>query len=287
MLSKLKFKSLSKQPKMSTECFCIMKDSRIAASFGEYIIRILDQETFECEMKLEGHENRVKDVSLLKSKFLMSCSEDSSIRIWEVLESTYKCIQTYKSHEGSVYKSIQLEDGRIVSGSQDQRIKIWTGSEPYKLIKTLTGHKSWIISLIEQKQLGLVLSFDLRGTVIFWDSKTFRLKGKIKKCQCSSNNSLIELPGDKVLVGGGMGFLYVLNVKTMQLENTIDVDKNVIGYISCFAKLEDGSIIFGGGKGAFGQIELNQYITISIRTNVFEYHRIHKLALLKDNTVIL
>ena len=56
--------------------------------------------------------------------FLLSCSRDKTVRLWEV--STGYCKRTYHGHEGWVRKVVASEDSRtFASCSDDQSVIIW------------------------------------------------------------------------------------------------------------------------------------------------------------------
>ena len=78
-------------------------------------------------MTLQGHSNYVWRVEQLESGDLVSCSNDSTIKVWNLAEGT--CIRTLVGHNGSVrsIRSIRLnsQNNALVSCSWDGTIKTW------------------------------------------------------------------------------------------------------------------------------------------------------------------
>lgn len=103
-----------------------------------------DYETGEYERTLKGHTEAIQDVAfdesgkllgnlvnnfyicfLFISIFIVSCSADMSIKLWD-FSQTYECIRTMQGHEHSVSGVCFLKGGDfIVSSSRDKTIKMW------------------------------------------------------------------------------------------------------------------------------------------------------------------
>ena len=72
-----------------------------------------------------GHKNSVTSVALtFDGKFIVSGSEDQTIKIWEY--DTGTLVRTLTGHSDGVKSVAVSSDGKyIVSGSWDYIIKIW------------------------------------------------------------------------------------------------------------------------------------------------------------------
>lgn len=61
----------------------------------------------------------------LDHHFLVSCSNDLSIKIWD-LQQDYKCTKTLFGHDHSVSSVVFLPSGDLIaSASRDRTIKLW------------------------------------------------------------------------------------------------------------------------------------------------------------------
>lgn len=60
--------------------------------------------------------------------FLVSCSADLTIKVWDV-NNDYKCVKTLYGHDHSVSCVDYLPSGdTIISSSRDKTIKLWDAS---------------------------------------------------------------------------------------------------------------------------------------------------------------
>ena len=84
---------------------------------------IWDLHNMICEDKLEGHENSVSCIKMMKNGLLVSGSWDCTIRIWNL--STRLCVFVLQEHKGIVWDIIELDDNKIVSAGNDKNIIIW------------------------------------------------------------------------------------------------------------------------------------------------------------------
>ena len=74
---------------------------------------------------LTGHTELVRSLAhILNTKFILSGSDDNSIKIWNY--ETYELVQTLTGHTDTVRSIVYIPNTKyIVSGSLDKTIKIW------------------------------------------------------------------------------------------------------------------------------------------------------------------
>jgi WD40 repeat protein len=97
---------------------------------------------------LEGHKLRVRSLLFAEDK-LISCSDDETIKIWDLETGT--CLKTLKGHEKWI-SSLIFAEGKLISGSADETIKIWD-LETGTCLKTLTGHKPVLFLIFAEGKL--------------------------------------------------------------------------------------------------------------------------------------
>lgn len=280
-ISKLKLTSSINNHCSSVLAICILKDRRLASCSLDYLIKIYDLNKFQCELTIFGHTDSIVSISPLDKGYLGSSSWDKTIKIWEINRHHYQCIKTLRGHEYCVTKVIQLSKNRIASCSYDKSIKIWSSNQPYECIKTITGKTGCLELLLEVSNKKFFVT-GANNFIHFWDNNTYECVKIIKNVGNCSNHSMIEIPNEKLVVGGWK-ILSIINILTLQLEAKINFDDN-IGYIFSILDLKDGSILFGCENGEIYQAETKEYKLIDYRENTHE-GKIYGL-LLVNNMII-
>lgn len=75
---------------------------------------------------LSGHTDCVRALALLPDIGIVSCGNDSTLRIWTL---TGQCIQELNGHTSFVYSIDILPTGEIISSGEDRSVRIWKDGE--------------------------------------------------------------------------------------------------------------------------------------------------------------
>uniref|UniRef100_A0A6I8RD51 WD repeat-containing protein 48 n=1 Tax=Xenopus tropicalis TaxID=8364 RepID=A0A6I8RD51_XENTR len=92
----------------------------IVSGSTEKVLRVWDPRTCQKLMKLKGHTDNVKALTLLNAECL-SGSSDGTIRLWSLGQQ--RCIATYRVHDEGVW-ALQVNEGftHVYSGGRDRKI---------------------------------------------------------------------------------------------------------------------------------------------------------------------
>lgn len=97
-----------------------------------------------------AHDDVVRDLLLLPNGDFASCSNDSSIKIWD--GKTFKNKAILLGHQSFIYKLNLLSNGDIVSCGEDRSIRIWRNNECIQVI-TLPCISVWDISILKNDDI--------------------------------------------------------------------------------------------------------------------------------------
>jgi WD40 repeat protein len=151
-------------------CVVWSPDGRWLASSAGMTIRLSDASTGELVREFVGHSSRVTHLTWSSvAKRIASCSEDSTVRIWNI---EGKSDATLTGHRASVRSVAWSPDGRLVAScSKDQTIRLWDvqkGAEK----RVLEGHTDQVITLSFTADGRFLASKALDKTVRVWRSQT-------------------------------------------------------------------------------------------------------------------
>ena len=149
-------------------CLTKINNNYFASASNDTTIKIWDYYNKKCIKTLEGHDDCILSIILLKeNNYLCSGAADLTIRIWDWERN--KCLYILKGHEKWVKCVLELDNGIIISGSDDKTIKIW---KDYNNIKTIEEHNNSIRSLCQiNKDYFASGSFDC--SIKIWNINTW------------------------------------------------------------------------------------------------------------------
>ncbi|CAG9322636.1 unnamed protein product [Blepharisma stoltei] len=147
--------------------------------FGEYIATASRDQTMrywhntKCLAVYKGHTEEVISVAISKKNFLVTSSQDRTIKIWEKSEGEIAtALQTTIAHEKDIgVVRLSPDSKRIASGSHDKTIKLW--NKKLANLQTLEGHKRGIWDLIFHPSDRILASSSGDMTVKLWSLETY------------------------------------------------------------------------------------------------------------------
>ena len=234
----------------SINCFIEINDKKqlgVSCSRDSYII-LYDLTEMKQIIKFVGHEKGVNYLIKTSTNNLISCGDDSFIKIWPIInednykEGSIKNIFEIKTDE-PIKKIIDLGENKIIAGS-NKGIYIYENlNSKLNLIKQLKKDKINDIILFENDGEKLVVGYT--GTEVFViELNDLKIINEIKCEGPYWQNNLIQINNEDVIYGNNKE-LYVINIK----KGKIKLTKATSGYINCIFKLKDGSFIRGERDG--------------------------------------
>jgi len=167
--------------------------------------------SFHCELgnrtlklrkvqSLKGHTGGVVMAVFSKSKkFIVSASEDKTIRIWNLATG----LQTHLLEAECKFLCVSIsgDDELVVSGDDQGLIRVWS-LESQKVISVLEGHTGWVLSVAISSSKEFIVSGSADRTVRVWNLNSGehikKLEGHMDYTYCVAISS-----NDKFIVSGG------------------------------------------------------------------------------------
>ena len=174
-------------------------------------INIYDTNKFNLECTLSGHSGIIYNMifnPILDKYILYSCSEDNTIRIWNILLK--KCIEIYNHSNSVKYISITNDGNFLISGTSDNKIFIWKDNKPkiYSCINpfesifyfTRKKNNNLIPMLLMGNNDGTLCEFNLQNGEILNINKGYVTQGIIQIFFSVSLNKVILLTNEQTLI---------------------------------------------------------------------------------------
>ncbi|MCQ2818040.1 MAG: hypothetical protein MJ252_12310, partial [archaeon] len=157
-----------------------------------------DLSKLELIQTIKAHDDWIRNLILLKDGRLASCSDDKTIKIFNLIN--YKCDLTISVHSAAVYFISQLDNGKLISCSGDKTIKIGNISNNiYQCEATLVGHREWVVKVIPISKNRIVsCSYDKKIGV--WNSEPPYDLIIALNIHRGYVNSIIQIKNEEILV---------------------------------------------------------------------------------------
>ncbi len=105
-------------------CLVVFSDDELLASgSSDNLVKIWDLVNLKLLYSLEGHENTISSIIVLRNELLASSSWDNTCKIWNL--NARNCLYTLVGHKDIVWGIIELQNGDIATCSNDKSIIIW------------------------------------------------------------------------------------------------------------------------------------------------------------------
>ena len=126
--------------------FTQLHDDRIISCSDDKtmnIIKLINDDKYNIDQKLEGHTNYVWNVIEIRENELISVSYDKTMKKWELKNNKFECTKTITFQDSESYCNIlKLNENEFVTSSySDKCIKFWNSND-YSNISTIKDIQS-------------------------------------------------------------------------------------------------------------------------------------------------
>ncbi|XP_048408643.1 transducin beta-like protein 3 [Stegostoma tigrinum] len=237
------------------------KGTKFASCSKDKTIRIwkMSKITGEVNCVAQGlghaHSIGIISCSRLKEGFIISGSQDCTLKLWNLKKSleinSEKAAEpeilhadlTEKVHDKDINSVVVSPNDKLVAtGSQDRTAKLWSASD-FSLIGVFRGHKRgiWSVQFSPMDQILATSSAD--GTVKLWGLQDFNCLKTFEGHDASVLKTIFVSRGTQLLTSGSDGLLKLWTIKTNECVKTLDAHEDKVWGLHCNKK--DDMVVTG------------------------------------------
>ena len=235
---------------------------------------------------MKEHKAGVTYIIQLSSGYLASCSNDNTIKLYDIIENQYNVIQTLEEHTNYVSKIIELKNKQIVSCSDDKFIIFYNKDYNNEYKKDFSFSTNGPNDTIIQIKNNEICYYEEGKTIYFYDFIKRSIIKKINNMSVSAYtpDCLLMISKDLLLIIG-KNKIFFLNVNLYQSIKSIDVPDS--GWINSACMLNKDIILTADDNKRIIQwkIENDNLIFISKKENAHD-DEIYTLAKLGNGLIL-
>jgi WD40 repeat protein len=140
---------------------------------------------------------RIKQ-SPFNTNYVATCSEDATVKIWNVSSSfNWTLITTYSQHSSRVLALEWIDNDTLASGSYDQTVKIWSPTTGQTKKTIQTNHDVWSLKLLNnQIHLAAGLGYQ-SGDINIYNINDGNLVSSLRG-HTANVNDLVQISADQL-----------------------------------------------------------------------------------------
>ena len=241
-------------------------------------IKKFNLNNLEHEATYEGHTDEVNCVMLSKDdKYLYSCSDDTSVRKWDLRNGTSEVLYT---HEGIVLgMDLSYDNAHVASCSRNGTVVVYSNIEGQKIFDTKIESTMWCVKISSKNRY--LIAGDDAPLIYVWSFGNWTLlrtlAGHTARVRCLEIAS-----NEKFFVSGGIDHL----VKVWDLESRSD-EVTIYGHTDWVKGIiisQDNNLIHTLSDDC--RIMTSKVPDFSNHMNVFTQHPLQKLLLNKKEKLL-
>lgn len=206
----------------------LLNDGRFSSCGWDSSIFIYNSHSYDIDIKIKEHLHPVSNICQLKNGILVSSSNENFIKLFELYNRTYKNVCTITITQNDFcHKIISMDHKRFCACTEFGYLVIWKelnnkSETEFKEIFNEKMNDSPLMSVIQLKNKNMLACVSNSHYLFFFCLKEFmELKNlRIPEIKCSSKNSLIEIPYNKLAIGYE-NCIFIISYETFQIESKI------------------------------------------------------------------
>ncbi|CAK88181.1 unnamed protein product (macronuclear) [Paramecium tetraurelia] len=234
---------------------------------------LLNPLSIEYDQTLKGHDKSVKDLALMDADKIITCSKDTTIKIWDKRSRQLKT--TLKEHKDQVLCVAFSKKRIIASGSVDKTVRIWKPNPVWKQVYVCEGHADRIRCL---EFVGNYIASGSDDTYVkFWD-----FDGSLQhSLKTNARVSALAAERHNLVIASGKNII-LYDTQTNNKIFEVSGHKNIILCLALSSNnSQNNGILISGSKD--NCIKIWQYPKLQELRNLEEDYPVHSISFDPDS----
>jgi WD40 repeat protein len=198
-------KKRSIQTNQDISCLTVLNNDHLAIGEADGDIVIIDSVDGTEKKRLMGHTSTVNQIIESQSGLLVSCSDDRTVKLWDLSQNKY--FKTF-SFNSEVMSITILNNGYLASGLFSETVEI-INLETESFVQALHGHNSSIcnVNCLQVLPNGDLISASFDKSINVWNLSDGTLKSShnqhkfsINQLDILPNGNIISASGNEILI---------------------------------------------------------------------------------------
>jgi G protein beta subunit-like protein len=160
-------------PDKQVNCLQIRPDKQYIVAGGNPQIKVYDVNSKGAEplITYDGHAGNVTSMGFQRDgRWMYSCSEDGTIKIWDLRAPTFQ--RDYESRAGVNAVALHPNQGEIISGDQAGTVRVWDLTANRCCCEVVPEGETPISSISVAADASCVVASNFNGNVFFWQPRS-------------------------------------------------------------------------------------------------------------------
>ena len=190
----------------------------------------MDTQTGKLKQTIDSHQGQITGVSFVRDRFhLLSCSWDSTTRLWDLKDKGEPLILKHGSEVKSLTVSQKI--GKGAAGARDGEVKIFSLST-MKNLRNIQAHKSDISDLAIIGESAKLFTSSWDGECKIWNLGSYELETQLVSQNERIRSLAATQDGSKVALGLHSGKILMIDLEEPSKVKKIPGHTDVVASLS-------------------------------------------------------
>ena len=224
-------------------CLAILNDGRLIPGSCHNNIIIYNKISFQPDLIIKEHKDAIYYIIQLESGIIASCSDDKTIKLFDIKENNYITLQTLDYNKKEISKIIELKNNYLASCSEDKSIIFYSkyNNKYQKEFKIKTKGESRSITQTKENEICYSEYIKNNFNISFFDFYKRKIKSSLSNISICKSKASFDIITKDLLIIGGDNKISIININQYIIVKIVEVPNSIYG----FCMIKDNMFLTG------------------------------------------